>query len=109
MLNTSPLLSLPKGELNLQTSLAFYISYYYKEFLHFGYFVFDEMNAYFIRDRAPIYHWSIKSMHFDMTGCEILTKTGDIIYLKKDIHIRKKNGEEIVISCKPIEICEIFA
>ena len=67
------------------------------------YFVFNEENASLIKDNILINHWKISKILYDSSGGEIITSGGDIIYLSKEITIKKTSGEEATLEYEPID------
>ena len=72
-----------------------------------AYFLFDDDNAYFVENRGITKHWNVSKIFYDSNGGEIVTSEGDIIYLTKEILIKKASGEEIALEYIPVEINEI--
>jgi len=72
------------------------------------YFIFDENIAALIENKIVSKHWKVLKIHYDSSGGEIVTNEGDIIYLSKEILIKKTIGEEIILEYEPIDIDEII-
>ena len=71
-------------------------------------FIIDESNAYLIENGIPTKHWTVTNISFDAKGGEFITKEGDMIFLSKNILIKKLNGEEIAYGYKAIDVSHVI-